>query len=276
MRCRVHPLFFALALILVLFGQALAFVWTFVALILHELGHAVVARARGYVVHEMVLLPFGALMNMDENFDRASSVVIGLAGPFVNLLVATAVVGLWWVFPASYPITQYFFFANITLALFNLLPAYPLDGSRVALGFCKNKLKAVKALQICGVIISLIFFALFVASAFYDINFSVGIISLFLFYGATSGAKEEMYISILDSASKNYQLGIAKKWVTIAETTPILRLYHHISSGTDTVFTVVDSSNKTVVELDERQLKEIAVKSKLSVSIGQAYKNCKH
>lgn len=50
MKFRVHPLFYALALLLVLFGQAAAFVWAFAAVCLHEAGHALAARARGYVL----------------------------------------------------------------------------------------------------------------------------------------------------------------------------------------------------------------------------------
>ena len=50
MRFRIHPLFYALALLLVLFGQAAAFLWTLAAVCLHEAGHALAARARGYVV----------------------------------------------------------------------------------------------------------------------------------------------------------------------------------------------------------------------------------
>ena len=55
MRFGIHPLFFALALLLVLFGQAQAFLWTLAAVTLHEAGHAIAARMRGYVVRELTL-----------------------------------------------------------------------------------------------------------------------------------------------------------------------------------------------------------------------------
>lgn len=268
MRLRVHPLFFALALALIAFGQAYAFVWTFLALALHELGHAAAARARGYVIKELVLLPYGAMMSSAERFDKASSVIIGLAGPLTNAFLALAVLGIWWLVPAAYPYTEIFFYSNVSLALFNMLPVYPLDGSRVVLGLSKNKIKAIKGMQIAGVALSFVFLGLFIASAFYKINFTIGIIAVFLFAGATGGSDREMYSSVLDASSKNYDLGVEKKQIAVSADTPVARLYHHISSVSDTLFVVVDGQGKKLFEIDETKLKNFAVKNRLSTPIG--------
>ena len=269
MQIKVHPLFFVLALILIAFGQALNFACTFLALILHETAHALMARARGFVVKRVVLLPFGAMMSVEERFDRTSSVAVGLAGPVANLLVALLTLGVWWLFPAVYSLTLPFLYANLSLGLFNLLPVYPLDGSRVALGLCKNRMRAVKGLQIAGIVVSVALFALFITSAFFKFNFTLGIVAVFLFYGAAFGTKEEMYVGILDNASKNYALGVQQKRVRVLGATPIVRLYHHISSACETVFEVLDEGGKTLAVLDEAGLKRIAVKRKLSTPIGE-------
>ncbi len=270
MQLKVHPLFFVLAFALVACGQALNFVWTFLALILHELGHAMMARLRGFVVKKAVLLPFGAMMSTEENFDPASSVMIGLAGPLFNLVLALITLGLWWLFPAVYPYTIPFFYANVSLCVFNLLPVYPLDGSRVVLGFCKNKLKAVKGLQIAGIVVSFAFFWLFIGSFFFGLNFTFGIIAVFLFYGSAFANRDEMYISVLDSSCKNYRLGVEQRTVRICEDTPIVRFYHHVSSSCETKFVVVDNENKEITTLDEGRLKDIALKNKLSKPIKAA------
>lgn len=270
MQVKVNPLFFAFVLILLLLGHAVDFAWTFLALILHECAHAIMARLRGYVVKKTVLLPYGAMMSMGESFDKASSVLIGLAGPAANGVLALIVLGLWWLFPAAYPYTTAFFYANVSLAAFNLLPVYPLDGSRMILGFCKNKLKAIKGLQIAGIVCSIAFLGLFIGSFFFGLNFSFGIIAVFLFYGAAFGTREEMYISVLDSASKNYALGVEKKRVVILDETPIVRLYHHISATQEVIFDVIDKDGSVRCSLDEKTLKGIAVKNKLSTPIGKA------
>lgn len=270
MKFKVNPLFFALALALVAFGHALDFVWTLVALLFHEGAHALMARARGYVVKKVVLLPYGAMMSAGENFDKTSSVLIGLAGPLCNLLLALVTLGLWWLAPAAYPYTISFLYANLSLGVFNLLPVYPLDGSRVALGFCKNKLKAIKGLQIAGIVCSFLFLGLFVASLFFGVNFTFGIIAVFLFYGATFASKDETYSSVLDVDSKNYSLGVECKRVEVSPNTPILRLFHHVGRLSKTTFDVVDDDGKIIATLGEKELKDIAAKNRLSKKIGEA------
>ena len=270
MKFKVNPLFFALALALVAFGHALDFLWTLVALLFHEGAHALMARERGYVVKKVVLLPYGAMMSAGENFDKTSSVLIGLAGPLCNLLLALVTLGLWWLAPAAYPYTISFLYANLSLGVFNLLPVYPLDGSRVALGFCKNKLKAIKGLQIAGIVCSFLFLGLFVASLFFGVNFTFGIIAVFLFYGATFASKDETYSSVLDVDCKNYSLGVECKRVEVSPNTPILRLFHHVGRLSKTTFDVVDDDGKIIATLGEKELKDIAAKNRLSKKIGEA------
>ncbi len=274
MQLKIHPLFFALALAFMLFGQALSFVWTFVALILHECAHALMARLRGYVVKRMVLLPFGAMMSCDENFDRISSLLIGFAGPICNLILALATLGVWWLLPSIYAVTYPFFYANLSLGLFNLLPIYPLDGSRVVLGFCKNKLRAIKWLKGVGIGASFVFLALFVASFFFGLNFTYGIIAVFLFYASAFATSDETYISVLDASCKNYALGVEKKVVALSKHTPIARFYHHVSKTQQTTFEIVDDNGELLFVMDEFCLKDVALKNKLSLPIGYAV--CKH
>lgn len=274
MKFKVNPLFFALALALVAFGHTLDFVWTLLALLFHEGAHALMARARGYVVKKIVLLPYGAMMSAGENFDKTSSVLIGLAGPCCNIVLALVTLGLWWLYPASYPYTIAFLYANLSLGLFNLLPVYPLDGSRVVLGFCINKLKAIKGLQIAGIACSFLFLGLFVSSFFFGLNFTFGIMAVFLFYGATFASKEETYSSVLDVACKNYDLGVEIKRVEISKNTPILRLFHHVGRLTKTTFDIVDDG-KLLRTLTEEDLKNIAVKNKLTTMIGDVLQNTK-
>lgn len=281
MRFRIHPLFFVLALALIAFGQALAFIWAFAAVCLHEIGHALAARARGYTVNSLVLLPFGAVMCADDELDGTSSVIVGLAGPLANVFLALATLGLWWLTPAAYPYTEPFLYANVSIAAFNLLPVYPLDGSRVVLGLARNRLKAVKALQIAGVCVSAVMFALFVASAvLLHPLFTVGISAVFLFYGAAFAAKEECYRSVLNAEGKNYGLGVTEKCVYVARDMPIARMFHHVDSRSRTLFKVVDRKSgggekgapEVLFTVTEEQLKAAAACGRLSRTAEEALK----
>ncbi len=268
MKFKIHPLFWALAFALTATGQALDLVWTLFALALHEFAHACVARARGFIIKRLVLLPYGAMMSADENFDRASSVMIGLAGPLANILLALMILGLWWLFPAAYPLTAGLLRANLALGLFNLLPVYPLDGARVALGFCKNRLKAIKYLQIAGTAASVVFFLLFLLSIFFGLNMTLGVIAIFLFVGSSLGTKGETFSSVLGAVQKAYSLGVEKKVVKISASAPIVRLFHHVGSKFLTTFEIL--SDDGVVTLSEEELKSVALKCKLSTPIGKA------
>ena len=270
MKFKLHPLFFALVLVLILTGQALNLVWALIALVLHESGHAAMARLRGFTVKSLVIMPYGAMMSLDERFDRASAALIGISGPAVNAIAALVLLGVWWLFPAAYPVTQPFLYANLSLGLFNLLPAYPLDGARIALGLSKNRLRAIKGLQIAGIALSMAFFALFIVSFFFKFNITLGVIAVFLFYGAAFGTRGETYLSVLDSACKNYALGVEKRVVKISKDAPLVRLYHHVGSAYETTFEVLDENGVAIYILDEEGLKALAVKNRLSALVGDA------
>lgn len=270
MRIRVHPLFIVLAAVLVVTGHALVGLWTFLAVTLHETGHALAARARGYVVSSLTIFPFGAMMSVEENFDRASAVIVGLAGPLTNAFLALITLGIWWLFPSVYDVTRLFLYANVSLCVFNLLPVYPLDGSRVVLGLCKNRIRAVKGLRAAGVAVSVIMMALFIASAFYDINFTLGIVAVFLFYGAVFQVTEECYVSVFAPSAKDYGGGVELRTVEISAETSIARLFRFVSPSYSTTFILVDGKGKEKRRLNETAMQKIAVGNKLSTPIGNA------
>lgn len=135
---KVHPLFIALAAVMIAIGKGYAFLSSIAAVVLHELAHAVAAKNQGYVSGSITLLPYGAVLSTSEDLDRNSEVIIAAAGPICNFILAIITVALWWLIPACLPYTDDFYTANLTIGFFNLLPAYPLDGSRILLGLIKN------------------------------------------------------------------------------------------------------------------------------------------
>lgn len=273
MKLKVNPLFFAFILVLVLLGQGLNFLFVFAALLIHETGHAVVARLRGFVLKNVTLMPYGAMMSADENFDKTSGILVGLAGPAFNLLASLILLGVWWLFPSIYGYTRFFLFANLSLALFNLLPAYPLDGSRIILAASKNKLRAIKVLRALGIVFSVLLLAGFIVSFFFAINFSLGIMAVFLFYGAAFSAKDETYLHVLSASTKNYALGVEKKTVKISADAPLVRYFHHASAMSETTFEIVDSAGSTVKTLNEEDVKKLAIANKLSKSFNKIEKS---
>lgn len=113
----------------------------FVIVLLHELGHAWAARSYGVRALDITLMPVGGVARLDR-FPRDSrqELAIALAGPAVNFLFAA----LYWgtfrplVLPigesgelGAFPFLEKLMLANLGMGLFNLVPAFPMDGGRV-------------------------------------------------------------------------------------------------------------------------------------------------
>jgi Zn-dependent protease/CBS domain-containing protein len=113
----------------------------FSALVLHELSHAVTARARGLPVGAITLFALGGVSRIEREPDRpATEFLIGIVGPLTSAMVGVACLGLAWALgwnPATDPSTPplavlvWLGYINFGLAVFNMVPGYPLDGGRV-------------------------------------------------------------------------------------------------------------------------------------------------
>ncbi|WP_010630329.1 M50 family metallopeptidase [Sporolactobacillus vineae] len=130
---RIHPLFW----LIIAAGMATGHLWeaaiAFFIVLIHECGHAAMALHFGWIVKKIELLPFGGVAELDENGDdsfRRESAVI-LAGPLMNVVLA--LIGPFLVLLPFWGTAQQEIFRNQNLAilLFNLLPAWPLDGGRL-------------------------------------------------------------------------------------------------------------------------------------------------
>lgn len=133
MKLTIHPLFFAVIVFCALFGGfpiTLIFVLT---ALLHECGHIFCAARLGYRCERIKLMPYGAAAVCDiEGIKPRDEIALALAGPLVNAAICVGTAGLWWFIPETYAYTDTVFMANASMLAVNLLPAYPLDGGRVA------------------------------------------------------------------------------------------------------------------------------------------------
>ncbi len=107
----------------------------FVGVLLHELGHSWTARRYGVTITSITLWIFGGMAHMEDlPEDWDVEFYVALAGPAMSVLVAAACYGLLFVVPVD-PVLLFVVgwlaVINLTLAAFNMLPAFPMDGGRV-------------------------------------------------------------------------------------------------------------------------------------------------
>ena len=192
------PLFVAGIGLFVLLTQggeaALLVVGTLAALfgfvLLHELGHSLVAQRLGIKVRAITLMPLGGLA-MTESLPRTPGheVMIALAGPAVNFVLAGLFVLLRLLAGEAGPLAalvsgefvHYLIMANLVLGLFNLVPAFPMDGGRVLRALMATRLPYEVATR-RAVIVGRVFAGLFVLTGFLRPSFMMlGLIGVFLF-----------------------------------------------------------------------------------------------
>jgi Zn-dependent protease len=171
----------------------------FICVVLHEFGHALTARRFGIETKDIVLLPLGGLARLTGMPDKPlQELLIAVAGPAVNLVLMIVfavliffVPGQSFLFEAE--MSQAFnklsnflpllFWLNAGLAIFNMVPAYPMDGGRVLralLSFSGNKLMATRIATIVGQIIA----ALFIIYGAYTGQIILAFIGLFVMFTA--------------------------------------------------------------------------------------------
>src|SRR5687767_6878451 len=113
----------------------------FTSLIIHELSHAAVARSRGLPVRSITLFALGGVAQIEKDAaDAKTEFWMGIVGPITSMVIGGVCLTLAWSFgwsPVREPRTppmavlQWLGYINIALALFNMIPGFPLDGGRI-------------------------------------------------------------------------------------------------------------------------------------------------
>ncbi len=251
MPAAIHGIVF----ILLLFG----------CVVLHELGHALTARRFGIRTRNIVLLPIGGVASLEKMpDDPKEEILVALAGPSVNLLIAA----LLWLLLAAQPLLplsaedparggmlQNLLVLNLFLALFNLLPAFPMDGGRVLRALLAFRMERMRATRTAALIGQLMAIWLGFMGLMY--NPILIFIALFVWIGAAAEAGSEEVKSLLHGITLRHAL--ITHFQVLA---PHDRLAHAVEltlEGTQKEFPVVENGEVVGVLAQEdllRGLKE--------------------
>lgn len=166
----------------------------FAVIVVHELGHALVARRYGIRTRDIMLLPVGGIASLERTPDKPSQeLAVALVGPAINLAIAA----VFWigieifggttrlseVTSISGAIATQLMWINVGLAVFNLLPAFPMDGGRALRALLAMRLGHERATNIAAALGKILAVALGIFGLFY--NPLLVIIALVVWMGAT-------------------------------------------------------------------------------------------
>lgn len=171
----------------------------FVCVVLHELGHALTARRFNIGTRQITLLPIGGVASLEAMpEDPKEEFFVAIAGPAVNVVIALL---LYLLIPMENYLSQdpemleqtmssinprnflfYLFSANVMLVLFNLIPAFPMDGGRVFRALLSMKFDRITATQMAARLGQGMAFLFFLIGLLY--NPILILIAIFVYFGA--------------------------------------------------------------------------------------------
>lgn len=176
----------------------------FACVVLHEFGHALTARRFNAKTRDITLYPIGGVASLEAMPEKpGQELLVAIAGPLVNVVIA---IFLYMVLAATnqlpsleslqsaeevqhIPFLLDLLMANIILAVFNLIPAFPMDGGRVLRALLSFKMDRTKATRVAAGIGQFLAIAFVFLGFFY--NFWLVFIGLFIYLGAGGEAAYE-------------------------------------------------------------------------------------
>jgi Zn-dependent protease/predicted transcriptional regulator len=190
-------------LVVIIFGSVIA----------HELGHAVTAMSFGIGVRSIVLLPIGGVTLMEDKSrttpDANRDIRIALAGPMVNLVLGVFFgTGILIFLPKINLLAQPFVssanlprslvWGNLFLGLFNLLPAYPMDGGKILRAWLSTRMDYLVATR-RAVLVGQFFAIILLLIGFRVGDYWLILIAVFLSFGAQIEDRSAVFQSVLEN-----------------------------------------------------------------------------
>lgn len=224
----------------------------FICVVLHELGHALLAKRFGVNTKKITLLPIGGMASLDKIPESPKQeLMVVIAGPLVNVAIAILI----YLFVpihelANISLTEnletfseltllnfllYLFIVNVGLVIFNIIPAFPMDGGRILRALLAMKIDRVRATQIASTIGQVFALAFLLIGLLY--NPFLIFIALFIFLGAYGENQMVLHLSLLKGHTVEDAMMIS---ITLFEPEDSIDIVvDKIISGTENNFVVV-------------------------------------
>jgi Zn-dependent protease len=232
----------------------------FFCVLLHEFGHSIVAQRLGIEVPDITLLPIGGLARLKTLPENPwDEVKIAIAGPLVNVVLAplffalALLVGADLLRPVNVlegganlgQIVAYLGIMNIALAVFNLIPAFPMDGGRILRGLLATRTGPVRATDIASTVGQAFAIGFFIL-AFTTGSFLLAFVALFIFFGASGEAQLVRQRETMRGLTVSDVMGTKRRTETVTPYHTFGQVFDAVIHGYQEDFPVVDEEGRLV------------------------------
>lgn len=191
MSLKIDLKIFALIILFYFTNQLEIYLLIMIFAIIHELGHLLVGLVLGQKPKEIRLTPYGLSMGFkikpeeynkkikNANLLELKKILIAIAGPMTNIIIILIVI------LTNIQNANLIIYSNIVIAIFNLLPIYPLDGGRIIKGILHiflGKLKSEKIINDISIMFTIILTAISSIAIYYYKNIAIFIIIIYIWY----------------------------------------------------------------------------------------------
>ena len=139
MHIKVNLQIFLFIVIFALTHQIEIYAWIMLFAFIHELGHMIAGIVLRLKPKSLSLMPFGISITFEtygyKKLIEIKKIMLAFAGPFVNFIIVIIAI----ILNIDYNIKEMIIYSNFLIAIFNLIPLYPLDGGRILKGIIKIK-----------------------------------------------------------------------------------------------------------------------------------------
>jgi Zn-dependent protease/CBS domain-containing protein len=198
----------------------------FLCVLLHEFGHSLVAMRYGYEIDSITLWLFGGVANFTEMpEDWRQELLIALAGPAVSVALGVLSYFVFQVLPTSQAPVKFVFgylaLTNVVLAVFNMLPGFPMDGGRVLRALLARTRPHARATQIAAEVGKVFAFILALVGLF--ANLFLVALAFFIYIGASSEAQQTVMkaafqdVTVRDIMTPGPDLDVVDERTSVAE-----------------------------------------------------------
>ncbi|NLZ48526.1 MAG: metalloprotease [Clostridiales bacterium] len=259
---KLNKFFIPYIFLLIVIGFRGELLVSFILVILHEIVHYLTAVAFGFSGFDIKILPIGAVLRL-KDLDEATpfeDLLISLSGPLFNLLLAAILYYISTIYPGD--TISFLIKSNLSLGIFNLIPAFPLDGGRVLRDCLCMKIIYRRAneitVKVSMVLGYCILGAFFISLTLKTPEYNFAIIGVFVIISSYKERERIVYIIMSDIIRKKNRFISTKymenKNISVYYKGELINLLSIMDKNKYNVFTVLDEDMRVMDVIYEEEI----------------------